>query len=767
MTAENKKSSPDVLKTVKLLRDLELMPLPISRKSKLTYCKNFTDPAFISPYKDWETSDIGVGLVLSERYKLVDIDIDDPRIENLSVAHLPQGGWIFGRKSKKRSHHVFVIADSPDSADSLRAMDPKGKGYMDTEQVLGIADPPDPRPTIIEFRGHGAQTVMPGTLHEKTGELIQWDGGNQPTELPAAVDSVELRRAVRKIGFTVMVGDHAWKAGIRHQVSLSLAGMMAMAKWDQAEAEHWFNCLMDWTGEGEKRNVMSTVRDTFKKAAKKERIQGGPALSDVTGCPQLVSAFRHLFMDSREAAFDDMNSRYAVGVYFSKVQIFDFTVIDDVSKPDFETMSVSDFELLTSNQKIWVPGKRGKIQITKAKHWLEHSDRRTYRITDFMPGKDPEVNGALNLWRRWGADENASGSIDAWMHHVDEYICRGDQEMKDWLMSWLADIIQNPMDKPGTAVMMRSGTRSGKNTFIEMMKKVIGIRYVREMNSSGQITNRFNSHFQHALLVMANEADFSTSDAATNVLKTLITDKDFHMDHKHGHAKTGRNYTRVVLASNKIHVINRDFDDERYTVIDVQHPGHVLSVDDRVKHFNRIYAEINGDGPGKLLHYLKNYRYDRDRLRTCYQSEAGRAQTLMSMNPVAQWWARCISDGRIRVPDEYSVDRVKYVGNEVGWPEHIGKAAIEAAFRDQHTEHKRIASPAFHAMLYQCSGLSPDDSHHFGNRHGRYRGLRLPELEKARAMMNEIYPGAVESDDPITDDLLNTPIERDETEEEF
>ena len=659
MVSDKKSSSDHVLSTVNFLRGLDLSALPISRNSKVTYCKNFTDPNFSTPWNDWEKQDLGVGLLLSARYKLIDIDLDYPGIENLAVAHLPQNGWIFGRKSKKGSHHVFVIENETDTTQQERASDPANKGYMDTEKIISIEKNPKDRQCIIEYRGDGAQTVMPGTVHP-SGERVTWKDDKQPDGLPAAVKSTDLRRAVRKIAFTVMAANHGWFDGSKHDLSLCYAGMFCVAKWSLEEAEHWMSCFLDYVAEGDdKRKVLRAVRDTYKSHEKGNRVVGGPRLAEITQHQPLVTAFRRMFMDQREAIFEDMNARYALGVYFGKLQVFDFNIVDDMSLPDFETMSVSDFEVLTSNERVKVPGKKGDMFVPKSKFWIGHPERRTYRVTDFIPGGEKEVDGKLNLWRGWAVQPSSRGSIEHWLDHVDRFICGGNQEMKHWLLAWLADIVQNPCEKPGTAVLMRSGQRSGKNTFVEMMKRVIGRRYVREMNSSAQVSNRFNSHLQYALLVMANEADFSTSHAATNVLKTLITDKDFHMDHKHGHAKTGRNFTRVVLASNKIHVIDRDQDDQRYTVIDVVNPNHEMEAEQRARHFDRIYAEINGDGPPRLLDFLGSYAYDRDLLRTCFQSDAGRAQILMSMNPVAQWWSRCLSDGRVNVPDMY-LDRVEY-----------------------------------------------------------------------------------------------------------
>ena len=770
MKNDTRASTPDALKTVNLLRSLGLMPLPIPRNTKKTDEEKFTDPAFVTDYNRWEKEDLGVGVILSKRYKLVDIDLDEPGIDDLAVAHLPQNGWIFGRKSKRRSHHVFVIADGTDTTQLQREKDPKTKGYMDSEKINNIrlsSQPNDPVSTIIEYRGDGGQTVMPGTVHP-SGELVEWHG-SAPESLPAAVDSFLLRRSVRKIAFTVMAAKHAWFDGSKHELSLALSGLLANARWKKEEAEHWFQAFLNYAGKGDDRKkVLAAVRDTYRRHEAGERVSGGPTLSEITNCPELVSAFRKMFMDGRESAFDDYNSRYAAGVYFSKVCIFDFSTIDDVDCADFETLSVNDFHLLHSNDAIQVPGPRGKpLWKPKSKVWFEDRRRRTYRSTDFLPGQAKEVGSKLNLWRGWAVSPSSSGSIDRWRHHVSDFICGGDKDAEEWLMAWLADIVQKPMKKPGTAVMMRSGQRSGKNTFIEMMKRVIGIRYVREMNAAGQVTNRFNSHFQYALMMFANEADFASSSAATNTLKTLIADKDFHMEHKNAHAKTGRNFTRVVLASNKLHVIDRDVDDQRYTVLDVVNPYTELGQEGAKKHFDAIYEEIDGVGPSRLLYELQNLKYDPDILRSCYQSEAGRIQTLMSMNPVAQWWAKCVNAGTIRVPEEY-FGQIEYRNGSSGWPLTVGKTALEQAFRDQTKNNERLSSALFYQMLYQCSGMDKTSTRQVGSRHDRYRALPLPDLDQCMVLMNEIYNGALgENPEPYPEDALERPIERIDDMEEF
>ena len=769
-------SSPEVMETVNFLRSQGLMPLPIKRNSKVTYLKDYTDENFTSPYEHWEKYDLGVGVVLSERYKLVDIDLDEPGISKLAENHLPKNGWIFGRNGKPRSHFMFLVSGDAQKAHIFRDRDPKGKAFMDTEKVNHVSSEPKERKTILEYRAHGSQTVMPGTIHEKTGELIQWSSGHQPKGLPAEVDAEDLRRAFRKIGYTVTFAKHAWHEGMRHDVSLCLASMMASAKWELDEALHWFRCLMDYTGEGEKRNVESCVRDTFKAIGNKQRIAGGPRLAEITGNPHVVSQFRHLFSDSRQALFEDMNAKYAMAVYFSKLCILDLTVVDDLSNPDFETISTQDFTTLLSNKKVRLPASGNRKEptvIPASKFWMEHPERQTFRQALFMPGHDKILpNDQLNLWRGWGAKRDHSGSADRWLWHVENIICGGDEGMFNWVMDWMADVVQDPMNKPGTAILMRSGTGTGKNTFVEMLKRVIGVRYVRELNSQAQITGRFNDHLQYALFVFANEADFASSSAAENVLKTLITDRDYFMEKKHGSGKMARNCSRVVLASNKLHVVQKDRDDRRYTVVDVVNPADIMTPEEKTAHFDAVYQEINGSGPGKLLDMLMERSYDKDTLRVCRHSKAGQLQILMSMNPVAQWWSECLMRGEIYIPEREERNVVYRDGALGGWPDKIGKSALVASFMETQRSGSKIQSASFHQYLYECSGIDGKTStvQVGGRSERRYRALALPPLKECIAMMSERFPGAVhnsELDEDVLDALSSGEIERSDVMEEY
>lgn len=99
---------------------------------------------------------------------LVDVDLDCPEAVEVAAKYLPSTGAIFGREGNPRSHYLYRV-DRP--IETIRLKDGKA--------------------TVIEYRGDGAQTVAPGSVHP-SGEAVRWDEDGEP----ATVDADDLLKAV-------------------------------------------------------------------------------------------------------------------------------------------------------------------------------------------------------------------------------------------------------------------------------------------------------------------------------------------------------------------------------------------------------------------------------------------------------------------------------------------------------------------------------------------------------------------------------------------
>jgi hypothetical protein len=115
-----------------------------------------------------------IGVLLGEPSNwLIDVDLDHALAVELAAQFLPSTGAIFGRKSKRRSHWLY-IASCPISTRQWRL--------------------PKTRTMVVELRSTGGQTVFPGSVHSG-GEPIEWDLDGEP----AVVNPSEISTALQKI----------------------------------------------------------------------------------------------------------------------------------------------------------------------------------------------------------------------------------------------------------------------------------------------------------------------------------------------------------------------------------------------------------------------------------------------------------------------------------------------------------------------------------------------------------------------------------------
>jgi hypothetical protein len=114
---------------------------------------------------------------------LIDVDLDHELAVELADEYLPLTRSEFGRAGKPRSHRLFVVTAPIATHKRQTPKDENGKRQM-----------------IVELRSTGCQTVFPGSVHEGTGEPIEWVIDEEPT----AIDPTELKAAVDALADEVM-----------------------------------------------------------------------------------------------------------------------------------------------------------------------------------------------------------------------------------------------------------------------------------------------------------------------------------------------------------------------------------------------------------------------------------------------------------------------------------------------------------------------------------------------------------------------------------
>jgi hypothetical protein len=227
--------------------------------------------------------------------------------------------------------------------------------------------------------------------------------------------------------------------------------------------------------------------------------------------------------------------------------------------------------------------KEGKLVIRRyletQAHGLEDKEV-TQLLTNFMKSANTHVYTSvafdprprspvvLNLWRPHTI-KPAPGNFALLEQFILEIICSNDRTNYDYLINYLAHMLQKPEEKPMVAVILLGGQGIGKGAFYTLIKTIWPYT-ARQVQSIDEVTGRFTAAaLEQSLAVWMDEALFSGDKKSSDRLKALITEERLTIEEKFQPAKTMRSFHRIFGASNHEHFAPTDRDDRRFFFLKV------------------------------------------------------------------------------------------------------------------------------------------------------------------------------------------------------
>lgn len=228
---------------------------------------------------------------------------------------------------------------------------------------------------------------------------------------------------------------------------------------------------------------------------------------------------------------------------------------------------------------------------------------------------------------------------------VKEVICDNNDLMYTVTYSWMAQIIQQPFTKIGTALILTGEKGCGKSTFVKFFGDLFG-DYFMQTASAKRMFGDFNSHLQSNLLFYANESFWSGDKASEGKLKNFITEIEFTYEIKGGAVYTGKNYSRLILDSNNDFVVPVTIDERRYIILRVSSKYKANEL-----YFGELYklastVEFKESLMAELMNF--NYKPWEKHLRTAPKTEASLEQLLHNMDVYEQWFYDVLESGEFK-----------------------------------------------------------------------------------------------------------------------
>lgn len=370
-----------------------------------------------------------------------------------------------------------------------------------------------------------------------------------------------------------------------------------------------------------------------------------PPLSDKEVQSTLSSAYRY-DVGTVPPEIQELNRTHAAIKMGGNCYVLEEITCPVFHRPDFELMTVKGFKDFYCNRYIEVEGKKQKL----GEAWFTHPQRRQYQGLTFNPRTTPE--GYYNIWRGF-AVEPKEGDCSLYLKHIEENIANGDKEIYEYLVAWMAQVVQRPDELIGVAVVMRGSMGTGKGVFVNEFGKLFGQHYML-LNDSSQLVGKFNGHMKEKCLLFADEAFWAGDKAAEGKLKSMITEPTINIEMKGRDAFTINNSLHMIFATNNDWAAPAGPRERRFFIVDV---GEKHLQDH--KYFDAICKQMDNGGREALLHYLMNYDISNMNLRNYPQTKALREAKQLSFTPVQKFWHHVLETASLH----YSI--------EDGWGEGI------------------------------------------------------------------------------------------------
>lgn len=395
-----------------------------------------------------------------------------------------------------------------------------------------------------------------------------------------------------------------------------------------------------------------------------------------------------------------VNEQHAVVTNGGQVRIAFFE--DDGT---FSLGKSADLHIKYANDLVLTPD--GKRKEAVSQKWIRDIARRGYSSIVFKPNGSVPPD-ALNMWAGWGNKPDPDASCDLILAHIHNVMCGGNEEYAHYVLGWLAQMVQYPEEKPGTALVFKGGKGVGKDTLAVLMKKVVGRQHTAHIAKGERLTQQFNKHLEKAIFVHVEEANKVGGRVDQGLLQSIITADTLTIEPKGIDPYVVDSYARLFMTTNEDWAVPASADERRYAVFECSDTHRHVEV-----YFEPLYNEINGDGSSAFLHYLLSFDLTGFNVRKAPETAGLLQQKIASLKGFDLWLHDLLCDGTLPalLPD-----------NE-GWDK--GPLLVErASLRSSYASF--IRSRKFEG--------DPINATHFG----RQLKKMLPELESKKVQLDGV-----------------------------
>lgn len=298
--------------------------------------------------------------------------------------------------------------------------------------------------------------------------------------------------------------------------------------------------------------------------------------------------FNKLYCNLLPKAHDKLFYMQRFIVYFNKYKKFGLLKYYSNSSKDYEEVIDCDMHTneemstkLSNLDSVYYPGNNNKIKSMAAyKYFKEHCKYRKEFDAITFNSLQHKLKANNNLlirvmfdYTQTETDKLKIGTkCDLIVNHIKEIICSNNNETYEYVMHWLARLIQKPQEKIDVALYCLSLSGTGKSLIFDKLlcQQIIGERYSSIINNAADISN-FQSLLSNKSFVLFEEIErVNNSKSIESKIKQYISGSIIPINEKFKTEDNKYSFNNFVFLSNKTEsALVMDDDDRRFFVFNV------------------------------------------------------------------------------------------------------------------------------------------------------------------------------------------------------
>lgn len=297
---------------------------------------------------------------------------------------------------------------------------------------------------------------------------------------------------------------------------------------------------------------------------------------------------------------------------------------------DMSLLSHSDMMRFYTNIYYFQFKDRTPVKTDFIKAWIRDPNMLTYNAIVVDPsGKRQDV---YNMWKGYLAErqplsltycEHAFPDEDTAKefamrpiyNHLLDVVCNGNRNHTEWILDWLANIVQKPWQRTEVAISIYGEQGCGKGVIFEWMRKqVLGHEHTYQTTDpERELFGKFSLGLVNKVLVQVDEV--KNLHSYSDQLKNAITSNTVNFEKKCKDPITVDAYANFIFTSNNENALKIPGDDRRFVLFRSSSMYRFNR-----QYFNTLVSHLYADGVAAwFLKFLKDRDVAKYRFASVFQ----------------------------------------------------------------------------------------------------------------------------------------------------